>query len=476
MKTLSLALRPRLKLSLAVTGLLAVTSLDAPALASSHREAPAISLDPAADNTDVYAWVEGDKVIVIANYVPLEEPAGGPNFHKLSDDVRYVINISRGDSLKTVVKYLIRVRTTRAAEVDPSTADGQNLPSLLGGHNFFSQLSGQMQYVRVTRWEQGRGAKTLIRFGDKKEVAPPNIGTRTDAVVRGGTAYDDAYAATFIHSLGDGQGRVFVGPRDDGFYVDLGGAFDLAQFRPQGEAQDGVAGYNVHSIALEIPIKTLTADGKAPGSTPTVENTLGIWASAERRRVSLRFGQASLSFGRWVQVSRLGLPLINEAVIGIRDKDRFNATHPINDVDNFGAYLLHPVIVDDGEAVGLYAAGGVAEGCDLQKAKQPRNDILDVVSLNGIVLGNGAISKIGDVLRLNLETESGFPNGRRLRGGTNVGPDVTDTILSLFLCRLEKPVTDGVQYNDRAYLNTFPYLPLPHRGFDQGHGRPTPAS
>src|SRR5262249_5379294 len=157
-----------------------------------------------------------------------------------------------------------------------------------------------------------------------------------DAVIRNGTAYNDAFAQTFIHNMG-AEGRVFVGPRDDAFYVDLGGVFDLANLRPQGVAQDGVAGYNTHTIALEIPVERLTADGRRPGNPPSNDTTLGVWAASSRKKITVlrnEHGDGQI-FGPWVQVSRLGLPLVNEALIGLQDKDNFNRSHPSQDVSLF---------------------------------------------------------------------------------------------------------------------------------------------
>ena len=204
------------------------------AFGSSHREAPLISDDPAADNTDVYAWVtpgSHDKLNIVANYVPLEEPAGGPNFHKLSDHVRYSIHISRGDSLDEQFIYRVRCRTNKIQRVDP--ADKSAGPG--GGKEFFIQLSGQVQTCRVIKLSRKKGGGWSRKvIGKNISVAPVNIGPRSHQFANGqGSTYDDAFASTFIHPLGDGgeEGRVFIGPRDDGFYVDLGGVFDLANLR-----------------------------------------------------------------------------------------------------------------------------------------------------------------------------------------------------------------------------------------------------
>ena len=449
--------------------------------ASSHREAPLIAEDPSADNTDVYAWVQPgthDKLYVVANFIPLEEPSGGPNFHKFSDDVRYEIHMARGaDDLRDDVTYFIHFKTSRINRVDP--ADLTLAPG--GGKEFFAQLSGQTQTYTVIKKVRGRSAQVIAR---DVPVAPTNIGPRTFGLIHapGGVSdeYDDDFAASFVESMGNNgdEGRVWAGPRDDGFYVDLGGVFDLANLRPAGLAQDGVSGYNVHSIVLEIPTTKLTENGELPGNTPSNDTTLGIWAAASRRQISIlrHFRGQKLNFGRWTRVSRLGLPLINEAVIGLQDKDKFNRTHPRYDVPNFGAYILNPVVVRDAEAVGIYAALGV----DPTPFKSNRTDIIDIISLKDIPEADAhsiPLNAVGDVLRVDLATDSGFPNGRPIPGGAQADQeqaDVTDVLLSVLLAGGQLPISDGVDYNDKPFLQQMPFLPLPHRGFDEGHGIPTP--
>ncbi|HNN92484.1 MAG TPA: DUF4331 domain-containing protein, partial [Pseudomonadota bacterium] len=303
-------------LTSSLLALSALAGLAGSAQASSHREAPAISNDPAADNTDVWAWVTPTShasLNVVLGYNPLEEPAGGPNFHEFSPDVLYELHITRGpSSLADVYTYQFQFTKTPIAPVD--VANKSAPPG--GGKEFFSQLSGQKMTMRVIRIENGR--PTTI--ADAVPVAPPRIGPRTYTNFQKGQAtsanYDDAFAATFIKPTSEG-GKVWAGPRDDGFYVDLGGVFDLAGLRMKGTAQDGVAGYNVHAIAIEIPTTKLTASGQAPTSGASDAQLLGVWASASRRQISIRLrnGQ-TFNYGPWVQVSRLGLPLINEAVIG----------------------------------------------------------------------------------------------------------------------------------------------------------------
>jgi Domain of unknown function (DUF4331) len=471
-----------------VTAAFVLGAAGGPALASSHREAPAISEDPAADNTDLWAWVKPgthDRLYIVAAYNPLEEPSGGPNFHKFSDDVLYEIHLSRGgQSLRDVITYQIRFRTQRVSQV---AADNLALPPG-GGKEFFLQLAAQagggfpLQTYTVTKVQGGR--ETVLARDVR--VAPPNVGPRTYSIVTKGQfassqpEYNDAFAREFVKPLGDGngsEGTVWAGPRDDGFYVDLGGVFDLAGLRPAGMAQDGVAGFNCHAIALDIPTSRLTADGQRPGNTPGNDSTVGVWASASRRKVRvLRSHGDEDTFGPWVQVSRLGLPLINEAVIGLQDKDKYNRTQPARDVENFAAYFLNPVLVRDAEFAGFYAAGGPLAG--IAPPKDNRTDILDAINLRNIP-GPGAhdipLAATGDVLRVDLAIDSGFPNGRPIVGGTSKEQaDVSDVLLSLILTRKLSGVSDGVDHNDAIFLDESPWLALPWRGSDQGHGKPTP--
>jgi hypothetical protein len=471
----------RLQTLLLITALGLSGSLAASkASASSHREAPAISLDPAADNTDVYAWVtpgKHDKLYVVANYIPLEEPAGGPNFHMFDPDVRYEVHIARGpDSLADALTYYIRFKTTPLTRIASDDISGNE--DLFNGIQFFSQIASAppQQTYSVVKVEHGK--ETVLV--SNAPVAPPNVGPRTDAVVykpASGT-YDDAFAATFIRDL-KGGGRSFAGPRDDGFYVDLGGIFDLANITSgRKNPTDGVAGFNVHSIVLEIPTDQLTGTGKAPSAGANDQQTLGVWAAASRRKVTIRREDTTQSFGPWVQVSRLGLPLVNEALIGLQDKDRWNRSTPSDDLEYFAPYFLFPTIVKNAATVGIYKELGV--GDDTVEALkhgpdgQGRLDIIDAINLKNFPQADAhAITSIGDVLRVDIGIDSGFPNGRPLVGGAQPNQeqaDVTDVLLTLLLSGGAIPVTDNVNHNDRDFLTQMPFLPLPHQGFDEGHG------
>lgn len=456
--------------ALALTGMVSVAS------ASSHREAPAIGFDPAADNTDVWAWVNDgahDKLNIVAAYNPLEEPSGGPNYNEFSDDVLYEVHVTRGNkSLADVVTYQIQFSSTDYPYVDPADLS----KPVGGGKEFFSQLSGRTQTYWVTKldWDDKGRLKRRTVLGQGLKVAPVNIGPRTNAVVYQTPKYDDAFAAKFIHGLNNGT-RVFAGPRDDGFYVNIGSIFDLANLQPEGKAVDNVAGFNCHAIALEIPTTELTFDGKAPKAGASDENTIGVWASASRRQVRiLKRSKGEYNFGGWVQVSRLGLPLVNEALIGLQDKDKYNRTKPATDVKNFGAYFLNPVVVRDAEAVGIYQALGVDQAT-VNALKSNRLDIIDTINLKASG-HNIPLDATGDVLRVDLGLDSRFPNGRPIPYGAAPNKeqaDVTDVLLSVILAKGTIALSDGANANDKPYLTEFPYLALPHEGFSQGHGKVT---
>ncbi|WP_245678085.1 DUF4331 domain-containing protein [Chondromyces crocatus] len=460
----------------------AVTAIGALALpdaahAASHREAPAIARDPSADNTDLHAWVQGSNLVILASYVPFQPPAGGPNYHSFSDDVLYEIHLVRGPtSLEDAITYQVRFATTMPDYVDPAAG----MPTPAGGNEFFAQISGAVQTYTLVKIENGV-TTTLI---SNAPVAPPNIGPRTNAQVyqappSGYPAY--SVSSTFLRSLPGNEGRVWVGPRDDGFYADLGHLYDLGglcplmvQPNPPCTARNHLGGYNVQTIALEIPLAR--ANGGPVTQGPSNAQTVGIWASASRRKVRvLRANGTHDELGPWVQVSRVGLPLINDIVIGLQDKDRYNASHPRNDMANFGAYILNPVLVRNAEYAGLYGAGQplAAYAAQLPELKTNRTDIIDVINLALPILGSHTISSVADVLRVDLGMQSIYPNGRPLIPGNTIEQtDVTDISLTLVLTgTVGLNIGDGVGANDRSFLNTFPYLAPPWEGANESHYR-----
>ncbi|MBS1587681.1 MAG: DUF4331 domain-containing protein [Bacteroidetes bacterium] len=305
--------------------------------ASSHREAPLISRDPLADNTDLYAFRSPDDpntITIIANYIPFELPEGGPNYYNFSPDVRYEIHIK---NQTTTTNDDITYRFTfQQVNQDAST--------------FFNIRLGQQNLKTSYTCERSTdGGNTFTTIYSNGVVPPSNIGPRSiqDATVGLGAASYMSLMQSAIGTANTGE-KVFCGPVDDPFFVDLAGAFDVGNFRPEGNAtnptKDGLARFNVHSIALKIPISTLQKDGKTANMAANIldpDFVIGVWASASRKQIkTLNAGSDSYS-GNWVQVSRLGMPLTNEAVIPLGMKDKWNATTPAND-GQFIPYFKNP--------------------------------------------------------------------------------------------------------------------------------------
>jgi Domain of unknown function (DUF4331) len=459
-----------------------VPSISSAASASSHREAPSISDDPAADNTDTYAWVSGQNLEIVANYIGLELPEGGPNWAKFSDDVLYEIHIARGaSSLDDVLTYQIQFHTAPPVYHDPMA----NEAAPAGGREFFGQLAGTGAFAQtydVTLVQPGKPPQKVVKGA---KVPPPNVGPETNAVaykIPAGKTYEqffvDDAATTYVAKI-QGGGQAFAGPRDDPFFVDLGGIFDLAQIRPVANpaeaARNSIAYMNVHAIALEIPL-TVANGGAAPVMGPHAAQTVGVWASASRQfvRVLLQDGYAKggkgdLQLGPWRQVSRLGLPLINEAVIGLQDKDGWNRRAPRDDAMYYAQYFDKPIVVRDAEAIGFYAAAGPLFACipggGLAALESGRiGDIIPIINLPDHT-GAEKINTIGDVIRVDLGQTSGFPNGRKL------AEDVVDVELKMLLCTLASAqfpagIPDGPTGNEpeAPFKAVFPFLAPPWEG------------
>ena len=494
----------RIHRGLAATAL-ALVALAAPAGASSHREALAIVNDPCVDNTDLYAWVTPgthDKLYLIAGYNGLHEPGQGNQQTRFCDNVLYEFHIARGAGvLDDAVTYQIQFSSTPPSPPDKDTP--------LGGDELLIQLGGVVQTYSVSKVENG--VSTVI--GSGLSVAPPNVGPHTDRLVYGlGTfkaydendpashedgLYDDAFAATFIHPLGNGgaEGRAWIGTRDDGFYLDEKGIFDIINLAglPGGRrspGEDVFAGFNLNVLALEIPTTEVTGTGQLPAhnGTPGDDTLIGVWTSASRRRDRRLEPNGDVTeCGPWVQVSREGLPLVNAGLIGVIDQSKFLRTTPRTDVENFADYFLSPVLVRDLEALGIYRALGVPDA-SVQQLKSNRLDILQTINLDRIpcvptssedptckVVHTVPIEpgKTGDVLRVDLATDSQFPNGRSIPGGAAPNKeqvDVSDVLISLIATGQVDAVGDGVSSNDKNYLAAFPWLALPHQGLNEGHG------
>jgi len=457
---------------------------------SSHKEAPGISNDAAADNTDVYAFVSPDKpdtVTLIANFVPLEDPAGGPNFFEFGDDVLYEIHIDNNGDAKPDVTYQFRFTTTyqdkntflyNVGPIDSLTSPNWN----------------RRQFVTVTKVV---GSKTTT-LGTKLACPPCNIGPHS-------TPDYASLAAAAIHKLSDGA-TVFAGQRAEGFYVDLGAIFDLGILRPflaahlaKMPAAPGVnstKAVNIHTIAIQVPKTDLTKGGVTPSKVTDATSTIGVYATASRQATRMINGDGTnTNTGPWVQVSRLGNPLVNEVVIPISQKDRFNATDPSGD-SQFASHVTKP------ELAGLLPVLYPGVFPKLAKYTKPRADLAAILLTGipaGVVAGfqNFTGTTQADMLRLNMAVPpttskpsnlgligmdaAGFPNGRRvfddvttielraIAGATLPLVDKTykpDDAAGAITPGLTSSNTDVTADNTVHYLSTFPYLGTPHSGYD----------
>ncbi len=321
--------------------------------ASSHREAPLIATDPLADNTDLYAFRSPDNpntVTLIANYVPGAFAFGGPNYYTFGENIRYEIHIDN-DASKPGDEIVYRFTFTRVNE-DPTT--------------FFNiRLGKQNLKTSYTLQRSMDGGATFTTIVSNGVVPPPNIGPRSIESGAGLNTTYDALVAAAIMTASSGE-KVFCGPADDPFYVDLGGVFDLGDMpRQNGAARDGLGYLNVCTIAIQVPISTLRKTG-AP-STPTSildgDYVIGVWASASRpatRTLVANGGQPNDS-GAWIQVSRLGMPLTNEAVIPIGQKDFWNRITPYDEITDqtLDNYFYNPELalyMDDSQFGGAVPA------------------------------------------------------------------------------------------------------------------------
>ena len=444
------------------------------ATASSHREAPLIGDDPAADNTDVYAFVSPDKpntVTIIANYIPFEDPAGGPNYYRFDPTVLYALNVDNNGDGKEDVAYEFRFKTqvsnpnTFLYNTGPVTSPTD--PDL-----------NVKQTYSVTRV----AGKSETVLGSNLPVPATNIGPRSNPTY-------DAFQG--VVNLG-GDRQVFAGPRDDPFFVDLGSIFDLGGLRPFNPfhaikppagaelGQDGVLNYNTHSIAIQVPKTDLLA-------APAANGVIGIYASASRPKIRILRGDGTFDAnGPLVQVSRLGNPLVNEVIIPLGKKDYWNASDPSDDAQFLQHYRTP-------ELAGLINA---LYGPPVADTLTTNRDDLVAVLLTGVDRPGAANlnftgSTKADLLRLNTAIApssapnplgvlasppdlAGFPNGRRLiddvtdielRAVACGYGDTLNTLLGLCQFPPNQIVSDGVQMNEAGFLSAFPYVAAPNQGY-----------
>ncbi|MET9294266.1 DUF4331 domain-containing protein [Streptomyces sp. NPDC003077] len=412
----------------------------APATASSHREAPLISGQPEYDNTDVYAFTSPDKpdtTTLIANWWPFAEPAGGPNFYKFPTDARYDIHVDNtGDGQSELIyrwtfKESYRSKDTFLYNTGPVTSlDDPDL-------NY-----RQTYDLQLLRFKDGKqvGTQTLA---DDAPIAPSNVGKAS--MPRYGDLRKQA-----VRPVGGGGGSSYVGQADDPFFLDLS-VFDLLYGGDLSEVgRDTLKGYNVNTVALQVPTKELTAGPDKP--------IIGVWSTTERRTGA----------NGWQQVSRLGMPLVNELVIPVRDKDTFNASTPWED-GRFAKYVTDPEVARLLEKI-----------YKLKAPATPRKDLVQVF-LTGVpglnqpdgvrpheaLRLNTSIKPAADPKRLGVldGDQAGYPNGRRLADDT---VDISLQVVRGELVGQKNDLGDAVDANDKKFDGQFPYVAEPTSG-SRGH-------
>lgn len=455
---------------------------------SSHREAPEISKDPVADNTDVYAFVSPDKpdtVTLIANFIPFQNPYGGPNFYEFGDDVLYQIHVSNSGTGKADISYQFRFH-----------AKIRNKKTFLYNTGPISSIKdtswNRPQYYSVTRVENGRS-----RILARELAAPPvNVGVRS-------TPNYAKLAGQAIHTIGRNR-KVFAGQRADGFFADLGSIFDLGTLRPFQMAHlipsaaamgvNGLQGSNVHTIAIQVPITDLTRDGSKPKDVLDPKAVIGVYASASRRQSKMIDDVLGIPVwhGPQRQVSRLGNPLFNEVIVPMAEKDKWNSRPPSDD-KRYAQYVTKP------ELAGLLPVLYPGVFPNLAAYKKPRADLAAIL-LTGIPKGvvEGFQNYTGpvqaDMLRLNVAVPpsdspnplglvagdaAGFPNGRRvfddvvtveLRAVAGLTIPLVDPTFTPD--GAASAIKDGTTNTNSDYLKKFPYLGTPAGGYQSTPGTP----
>jgi hypothetical protein len=449
---------------------------------SSHREAPKILADPTADNTDVYAFTAPDApgaITIVANWIPFEEPAGGPYYGKLDPGARYYVKIDNtGDGVEDVAyRWKIKQKFRNPdsflyAAPQVTTVDDPDI-------NFVQSYDLYKETYRKGK------LKRTVKLASGLPVAPDNVGPKT--IPDYGPVWKGAVKPIA------GGGTSFVGPADDPFFLDLNTVFDGINIdmpgRPniglgnQGGGKDDISGYNTHSFVLQVPESEVTRNGRSVAAADASNAVVGVWSTTERKQLKvLRHKGKKHVKASWVQVSRLGNPLINEVIVPIGAKDKYNRTDPADDAPNFGRFAANP---EPARLLNALFGLGIKE-----------TDRTDIVQ--ALLTGVPGLTQISpdavpaDTLKLNLGvppamTENrfgvlgndlaGFPNGRRL------ADDVTDIELRVIAGALltdeqggkQIPLGDGVDQNDKPFGTSFPYVAPPTDGFTGLSKRTEPA-
>ena len=493
-------------LSLVLAGLTASPALIAPsALASSHMDAPLAVLDPAANTTDVYAFVDVDNgakhLTVALGVYPFEEPGIGPNKYNFDDNVLYEIHVATGDDAaagRPTFSYQFQFKTKYKTKATI-------LQSYLGVvTNIADEAQNLVQTYTVTKvdhrppqviakWDKGLDRKaprsTVLGTG---MVPPNNQGNATPFYNQGDNGENpakdgvstgaelDRYTQQAITSLGRGYVS-FAGQRDDGFYADIQSIFDLLKLRNPGKDSQG--GYNLHLMALEIPISELGGD----------QQIVGVYATTSRRQVKIIRENGDATGGRWVQVARQGNPLFNEGLVALEDKDRYSRSSPSVDNVLFRKYAENPELA---KLINLLVFGGSGPAIETNRTDIAGIFIPDLIKVDlstaGVrFAGSGpghptnpddpGYSRLGifgnDTLTSTIQPgfgngviPGGWPNGRRF------GDDVVDIAVSALLSDLRGPLVirvadgvDGVSRNDMGFNKTFPYEATPQNGRNHSH-------
>lgn len=462
-----------------------------PIMASSHGEAPLISMDRFADNTDTYAFrsVESGRegfVTLIANYIPLQEPSGGPQWFRWDDSVLYEIRIDNtGDGLEDITyQFQFTTQTLNGATVLGQAALNEN-----GRIDYLDDVDYNMpQTYSVTRVDSSTGRRGRLLAGGLR-TPPANVGPRVTP------NYETNLGQPAVYPL-PGGGKVFAGNRDEYFYIDLG-VFDAINYRTLtiqngtfvGNGVDSTQGYNVSTIAIEVPIQDLTRSRAVPSGPTAADAVIGVWATASRRTTKvIQNDGGRVTAGAWQQISRLGNPLVNEVVIPLNLKDAFNSLSPQFDA------VAAPAVLDPEIPKIIKAALSLYSGININIPPAPRTDLVSIfatgIPVNAVTgpnyttfLSDGQpheylrlnvaipITPIGSINRLGLlgGDVAGFPNGRRPHD------DVTDIALRAVLggtpftptfnVAPNNAIGDGVSSNPEGSLLTrFPYLLPPNPG------------
>ena len=472
------------------------------ALAANHREAPITAIDRTADITDWYTFVSYDnpgRVTLILSVDPLLEPGNGPTYFPFDTGILYAFHVDNdNDGVADDVTFEVRFQN----ELRP--ADPRLFTVAVGGIAGIAPITaldgpgsaglGLRQTYSVTMVKGGR--RFDLTDGRKLFAVPSNAGPRTMPGYSGpGGLFEQG-----IYQLAQGV-KVFAGTTDDAFYIDLGAAFDSLNFRmaagggvlsPAQDADDNtnfapddISGFNVNTIAIEVPVELLTRDGKKHTATESAA-VLGTYGTTSRRKVTVRRSpDPLLAAGPWKQVQRMGNPLINELIIGVGAKDRFSMDAPENDAQ-FADFFLHPILADVFASIGIPVPTG------------DRTDLLPLVTYSGPIVPPGTpAGAIADLLRINTgiaptapdhqkrlglltlldadpanDDAAGFPNGRR------PGDDVTDIAARAVAGILADPVAfgtrigDGVNKGDMPNRATFPFVSPSHDGRNSRHVDP----